>query len=186
MTYQPQVHDNQIKRKLTTTFSQSELKKPFRSTLLVKSCRLGEAKETRAANNIGRKISISTVSLTGIRPPSSAYGNNKAVDGIISKWPLSVATNLGGIQEFRGKKLQEILGFDIGRANLVARIVTTQNHVFFLYDHYGSRGFDPPFFLKPHPHVRSEQARVRGFSGPDREYIVKSSHFLLSHHIRSM
>ena len=35
MTYQPQVHDNQIKRKLTTTFSQSELKKQFRSTLLL-------------------------------------------------------------------------------------------------------------------------------------------------------
>ena len=92
MTYQPQVHENQIKRKLTTKFSQSELKKPFRSTLLVNICRKGGAKETRAANNIGRKVSISTVALTGIRPPSSAYGNNTAVEGIISKCPLWVAT----------------------------------------------------------------------------------------------
>ena len=44
MTYQP-------KRKLTTTFNQSELKKPFRSTLLENSCRKGRAKETRVVKN---------------------------------------------------------------------------------------------------------------------------------------
>ena len=32
------------------------------------------------------------VALTGIRPPSSAYGNNKAVEGVILKCPLWVAT----------------------------------------------------------------------------------------------
>ena len=49
-----------------------------------------------------------------------------------------------------------VLGSNIARVNLVAEIVTTQNHVFFLYDHYGSRGFEPPFFLKPRPRVRSQ------------------------------
>ena len=70
----------------------SELKKPFGSTFLVNSCRKGGAKEKPAANSIGRKVSISTVALTGVRPPSSACGNNKAFEGIISKCPLWVAT----------------------------------------------------------------------------------------------
>ena len=40
-----------MKRKLTTTFSQSELKKPFRSALLANSCRKGGAKATRVVKN---------------------------------------------------------------------------------------------------------------------------------------
>ena len=44
-----------------------------------------------------------------------------------------------------------LLGSDIGRANPVAKTVTTQNHVFSLYDHYRSRGFESSFFLKPRP-----------------------------------
>ena len=40
-----------MKRKLTTTFSQSELKKPFRSTPLANSYRKGGAKETRVVKN---------------------------------------------------------------------------------------------------------------------------------------
>ena len=51
-------------------------------------------------------------------------------------------------------KTDRELRTDIRRANLVAKIVTTQNHDFFLYDHYGSRDFEPPLFLKPRPHVR--------------------------------
>ena len=38
-------------RKLTTTLSQSELEKPFRSTLLENSCRKGGAKVTRVVKN---------------------------------------------------------------------------------------------------------------------------------------
>ena len=86
-------------------FSQLELKKPFGSTLLVNSCRKGGAKETRAANNIGRKVSIFTVALIGIRPPSLANGNNKALEGIISKCPLWVAT----MHVFRINKVQQLI-----------------------------------------------------------------------------
>ena len=48
------------------------------------------------------------------------------------------------------------LGSDISRADLVAKTVTTQNHVFFLYDHYGSRGFESLVSRKLCPHVRSQ------------------------------
>ena len=106
LPYQPQVHDNQINRKLTTTFSQSELNKPFGSTLLVNSCRKGGAKEKPAANSIRRKVSISTVALTGVRPPSSACGNNKAVERIISKCPRWVATMH---REFWISKVQQLI-----------------------------------------------------------------------------
>ena len=92
-----------------------------------------------------------------------------------------------------------LLGSGIGRANLVAKIVTTQNHIFFLfamvtrrgpnyrsfselafseslavppngrehreYDYYGSRGFEPLFFLKPRPYVRSQYLEVMWHTG---------------------
>ena len=52
------------------------------------------------------EVSLSTVALTGIRPPSSAYGNNKAVEGIISKCPLWVATMH---HVFRIRKVQQLI-----------------------------------------------------------------------------
>ena len=52
--------------------------------------------------------------------------------------------------------IASLLRSDTERAGLVAEIVTTQNHVCFLYNHYGSKGYEPSFFLKPRPHVRSQ------------------------------